>query len=80
MGPGAVLLVGEELLERDPARSKATGYLIDVQMKAMFGHARARSEADFRRLLDQSDFVLQRVIATASPISIVEAMPVHAES
>jgi hypothetical protein len=80
MAPDAVLLLGEELLEPDPSRGKATGYLIDVQMMTMFGDARARSEADFRHLLDQSGFVLQRVIATASPISIVEAKPSASKS
>jgi hypothetical protein len=69
----AVLLLGEDILEPDPARGDATGYLIDVQMMAMFGHARARSEAEFRSLLERSGFVLERVIPTASPVSIVEA-------
>lgn len=45
MGSDAVLPLGEELLEPDPARGKGTGYLIDVQMMTMFGHARARSES-----------------------------------
>jgi hypothetical protein len=72
----AVLLLGEELLEVDPTRAAATGYLIDVQMMTMFGQARARSEAEFRSLLDQSGFLLRRVISTASPISIVEGTAV----
>lgn len=78
MAPDAVLLLGEELLELDPARGRATGYLIDVQMMAMFGHARARSEADFRRLFDLSGFVLRRVILTMSSVSIIEATPIRA--
>jgi hypothetical protein len=75
MGPGAILLVGEEILELDPARGRPTGYLIDMQMMAMFGHARSRSEAEFRSLFDQSGFVLRRVIPTTSPVSIIEANP-----
>ena len=71
MGSDGVLLLGEELLEPDLARGKAN--LIDVQMMTMFGHARARSEAAFRHLLDESGSVFKRVIATASPISIIEA-------
>lgn len=71
----ARLLLGEQILEPDPARGRATGYLIDVQMMAMFGRARQRSEADFRCLLDQSGFSLRRVIPTASPVSIIEAEP-----
>jgi hypothetical protein len=76
MRPDAVLLLGEELLEVDPTRGGATGYLIDVQMMTMFGHARARSEAEFRTLLDQSSFTLRRIIPTVSPVSIIEALPV----
>jgi len=78
MEPNAVLLLGEEILELDPARGRAVGYLIDMQMMAMFGHARARSESEFRGLLDRSGFALRRVIATASPVSIIEAIPVRA--
>jgi hypothetical protein len=76
MGPDSVLLLGEEILELDPARGKAAAYLIDTQMMSMFGHARARSEDEFQSLLDQTGFVLQRVIPTASPVSIIEAKPV----
>jgi hypothetical protein len=46
MGSEALLLLGEEILEVDSARGQAAGYLIDVQMMTMFGHARARSEAE----------------------------------
>ena len=46
VGPHATLLLGEEILEVEPARGETTSYLIDVQMMAMFGHARARSEAE----------------------------------
>ena len=56
----AVLLLGEEILEIDPGRGQATAYLIDVQMMTMFGHARARSEGEFRALLDQSGFIMRR--------------------
>ena len=79
MEPDAVLLVGEQILQPDPARGRATGYLIDVQMMAMFGHARERSEAEFRRLLALSGFELRRVVPTASPVSIIEAFPVRAK-
>ena len=72
----AVLLLGEEILEIDPGRGQATAYLIDVQMMTMFGHARARSEGEFRALLDQSGFIMRRVIHTASPVSIIEGTPV----
>ncbi|BCG83117.1 methyltransferase [Mesorhizobium sp. 113-3-3] len=75
-GPQARLLLGEQILEPDPARGRATGYLIDVQMMTMFGHARARSVAEFRDLFAQSGFWLRQVIPTASPVSIIEAAPI----
>ena len=77
MQADAVLLLGEEMLEIDPGRGRATAYLIDVQM-TMFGHARTRSESEFGALLDQSGFMLRRVIHTASPVSIIEGTPVLA--
>ena len=75
MGADALLLIGEDILERDPARGRETGYLIDMQMMAMFGYARARSEAEFRALLDQAGFALTLVVPTASPLSVIEARP-----
>ena len=80
MGPNSKLLVGEQILEADPARGRATSYLIDVQMMAMFGHARERSESEFRSLFDQSGLSLRRVIPTASPVCIIEAVPIAAPS
>jgi len=78
MRPEAVLLLGEEILELDPARGQPISYLIDMQMMAIFGHARERSEAEFRGLLDRAGFMLQRVIPTASRVSIIEATPAPA--
>ena len=75
MGSDSLLLLGEEVLEPDPARGRATSYLLDIQMMAMFGSARERSEVEFRSLFDQSGFSLGRVISTTSQISIIEAAP-----
>jgi hypothetical protein len=80
MRPDALLLLGEEILELDPARGRAVSYLIDMQMMAMFGHARARSEGEFRILLRRAGFTLRRIIATQSPVSIVEAMPTQGDA
>ena len=76
MGPEGTLLLGEQILEPDPARGRPTGYLIDMQMMAMFGQARERTEAEFRDLLDQSGFVLTRIVPTRSPVSVIEAKAV----
>lgn len=74
MGPNSCLLLGEQVLEPDPAKGKATDYLLDVQMMAMFGsEARTRTADEFSSLLADCGFVLRRIISTASPVSIVEA-------
>lgn len=75
MGRESRLLLGEELLEPDPLCGDPTAYLVDMQMMAMFGGARARTEEEFRKLLADSGFVLRQVIATASSVSIIEATP-----
>jgi SAM-dependent methyltransferase len=76
MGPKALLLLGEQLLQPDPAENRPAAYLIDVQMMTMFGLAHERREMEFRTLLAQAGFSLRRVIPTASPVSIIEAVPV----
>jgi hypothetical protein len=71
----SLLLLGEQILEPNPDRGHASGYLLDVQMLTMFGRARERSEAEFREILSQSGFSLRRVVSTASPVAIIEASP-----
>jgi hypothetical protein len=76
MRPDSILLLGEDVLDIDPESGKATRFLIDTHVMAMFDRARARNEAEFRGLLDRAGFTLQRIIATTSPVSIIEARPV----
>ena len=73
MRPHAVLLIGEHLLEPEPARGRPTSYLMDIQMMAMFGTARERTEAEFVSLLSGAGFRPQQVIPTQSPTWIIEA-------
>ena len=75
MKSDSLLLLGEQVLEPDPANGRPTDYLLDVQMMAMFGSARARTEGEFIGLLAESGLRLQRTIATESPVSIIEAAP-----
>jgi hypothetical protein len=75
MGPNSLLLVCDLILEPDPAIGELKSYLNDIQMMAMFGHARERTETEFRGLLDQSEFLLRSLIPTASAVSIIEAAP-----
>jgi hypothetical protein len=75
MGPDSLLLLGEELLEPDPSLGHPAAYLIDMQMIAMFGVARARTEDEFSALLAASGLTPRRVVATASSNSIIGAGP-----
>ena len=69
------LLIVEQILPPDPSRGRATDYLVDMHMMAMFGGAQERTEAEFRALLTSAGFDLRRVIPTASLVSILEAAP-----
>lgn len=71
----AKLLIGEIVLEPDPARGKVNDYVMDVQMMAIFGDARNRSREEFAELLDRSGFALTRILQTEAPGSLVEAVP-----
>lgn len=76
MAPGALLLIVESLLEPDAARGKPTDYLIDMQMMAMFGTARERSEDEFRNLVAAAGFAWRRTVPTTSSVSVLEAIAV----
>jgi SAM-dependent methyltransferase len=71
MQPGSRLLIVEHIMEPDPTRGRPTDYLVDLQMMAMFGSARARTEDEFKALLAETGFALRRHIATGSPVSIL---------
>jgi hypothetical protein len=72
---GRLLLVEVVL----PPRSEYhVGRLIDLQVLAMHG-SRERTEAEFRTLLAAAGFRVERVLASATPMSIVEAVPVEAK-
>jgi len=43
MAADARLVIGEQILETDPTQGDRTGYLVDIQMMAMFGSARRRN-------------------------------------
>lgn len=52
--PNTVLLICDQILQPDPAQGRATGYLMDTQMMAMFGSARERTQPEFANLLFKS--------------------------
>jgi hypothetical protein len=74
MRAGTRLVIVDHILEPDPAIGNPMTYLLDMQMMAMFGSARERTEADFSALLKQSQLTLLRVVPTRSPASILEAV------
>lgn len=71
--PGTRLLVCERVLEPDPLRGDPMDYLVDLQMMAMYGSGRERTEREFRRLLAAGGYSLERIHGTSSQISILEA-------
>lgn len=73
--PPEGLLLGEQILDPDLAQGRPAGHLIDTQMMTMFGSARERTVDEFRSLLAEAGLVLRRIVPTASPVSIVEAVP-----
>ena len=75
MDSTALSLLGEQILEPDPADGRPTDYLLDVQMMVVFGSARTRTESEFASLLANSGFVMRRVVPTGSPVSLIEAAP-----
>jgi SAM-dependent methyltransferase len=73
MGPDGRLLIAEMVVpsgdEMHPAK------MLDVLMLVVNGPGMERTEAQYAELLDRAGFRLERVIPTASPESILEAVP-----
>jgi hypothetical protein len=75
MSDGSRLLIVEALMEPDPSLGSRTEYLIDVQMMAMFGRARERTQGEYGGLLAETGFDLVKVMPTSSSVSILETAP-----
>lgn len=75
MDASARLLVVEALLDPDPARGDPSLYLVDMQMMAMFGDARERTEAELDTLLGACGFTRRRTVGTGTRAYILEAVP-----
>jgi hypothetical protein len=67
------LLVVDVVLGRADNRF-AQGKLSDIQMLLVLS-GRERTEPEFRALLESEDFTIRRIIPTAAPESIIEAVP-----
>jgi hypothetical protein len=73
MAPRARLLLIERVIP--PGNTPSFAKWMDLNM-LIVADGRERTEAEFASLLDRTGFVLQRVIPTSSPVSLVEAAPI----
>ena len=73
MAPGGRLLIVEMVIPAGDAQH--LGKIYDMVM-LVFTDGRERTEVEYASLLNRSGFRLNRVVPTASPVSIVEAIPV----
>lgn len=76
MQPGTTLLVIEQVLperlEADPVAQRLAR--LDLQMLVLTPGGRERTEHQYRSLLEQTGFRLQRVVPTQSPFSVLEGI------
>ena len=73
MGPNGRLLLVEMVIE--PGNGPGLGKWLDIAMLVYAGGCE-RTEAEYRDLLARAGFRLTRVVPTASPVSVIEAVPV----
>jgi hypothetical protein len=73
MGPQARLLIVEMVLP--PGDAFHPGKLLDITMLVMPG-GEERTPDEYAALLSKAGFRLERVVPTASPVSVVDAVPV----
>jgi hypothetical protein len=69
--PGATLLL-VEMVVRDNGRDGPENW-VDLEMLLNLG-SRERTAEEYRKLLAQTGFRMTRVVSTASPLSVVEAV------
>lgn len=74
MDARARLLICERIVPAGNEPSSAK--LIDLHMLMTNHGGMERTEAEYRQLLSESDFRLERIVATGTPWSVIEARPV----
>jgi len=72
LGPRGKVLIVDPVVP--PGNAPHYGKLLDLEMLVLTPRGRERAKAEFARLLRGAGFRLSRVIATESPLSIVEAV------
>ena len=73
MNPGTRLLIIEKLIP--PGNEPSLAKLMDIHMLVLSGGLE-RTEEEYRRLLADTGFRLERIVPTASIMSVLEARPV----
>src|SRR5215471_4565598 len=72
LGPRGKVLIVDPVVP--PGNAPHYGKLLDLEMLVLTPRGRERTKVEFARLLQGAGFRLSRVIATESPLSIVEAV------
>ena len=70
--PGGRLIIIEAVM---PPGDDYHAKFLDVNMLVLSDGGRERTEEEYRTLLDGAGFTLTRVVPTAAPLSVVEAIP-----
>jgi O-methyltransferase domain len=71
MAPGGRVLIVEQVIP--PGNTPFPGKLLDLNMLVMTEGGRERTAEDYAALLDSAGLQLNRIVPTASPVSVVEA-------
>ena len=71
--PGGRLIIIEAVMP--PGDDYHHAKFLDVNMLVLSEGGRERTEEEYRTLLDGAGFTLTRVVPTAAPLSVVEAIP-----
>jgi hypothetical protein len=72
MAPGARVLIIEQVIP--PGNGPFPGKLLDLNMLVMTEGGRERTPADYAQLLESAGLRLERIVPTASAVSVVEAV------
>jgi hypothetical protein len=76
MTSDATLLIVDRLLPEHAEPGHETDvYVADLEMLTMTPGGKERTETEFKELLDQTGFVLQRAVRTRAPLAVIEAQP-----
>jgi len=73
LAPGGRVLIVDAVLNDDS--DSLYGKMLDIEMLALSPYGQERTEAEFQVLLGRAGLRLERIVRTASPLSVLEARP-----